>query len=350
MPEEPKSLIDDRERLERYLVWRETDRLRRRRRIRNVLVVAAVGVVGVGVVAWLFSGPRHTALRGQTSPSTDAARVADRAVMQPVTLPEPESRSSTVRATEDVQVAKPAAAPPPVFERAPAAPRAPKPAARRTAPATSRTVDRTASRAPVSTDEEAPPSAAPHDRSALAASTAPSDTATPAEATMPAPDSPSLAPPPPVTQTPTVTQASPADQTPPISQPASVPQAPPVAEKPSMDQAVPVVEKPSMDQAAPVVENPSVAEPPPVVQNRPVAGSPARGAPGDVISIASKPDCSDLSGEAAPDGRTRTQRVADCVGGWVKGEAREFRDGVKRNFDEFRGGIDKVGRGLQWLG
>jgi hypothetical protein len=113
-----------------------------------------------------------------------------------------------------------------------------------------------------------------------------------------------------------------------------VPPAPPVAQTPPVASAPTV---PPASQTQPVV-------------NPPVAQSPAPAASGTVTSIASKPDCADLNGEAAPDGRTRSQRVADCVGGWVKGQTQEFRDGVTRGVDDVRAGVDKVGRGLQWLG
>ena len=62
-----------------------------------------------------------------------------------------------------------------------------------------------------------------------------------------------------------------------------------------------------------------------VVENAPVAQTPVTIAPGTVTSITSKPD-------------------------WLKGESREFTDGVKRQVDDFRTGVDRVGRGLQWLG
>ena len=38
------------------------------------------------------------------------------------------------------------------------------------------------------------------------------------------------------------------------------------------------------------------------------------------------------------------------MGGWLEGQAREARDGVRREIDEFRTGIDRLGRGLQSLG
>ena len=59
--------------------------------------------------------------------------------------------------------------------------------------------------------------------------------------------------------------------------------------------------------------------------------------------------CADVT---AADGgiRARSQRVIDCAGRWLKGEADEFRDGVKRQVETFRSGLDKIGRGLQSLG
>jgi hypothetical protein len=69
----------------------------------------------------------------------------------------------------------------------------------------------------------------------------------------------------------------------------------------------------------------------------------------EVVAVApnvSRPEC----GDASTDGRTRGRRVADCVGGWLKSQSREFRDGASREVGEFRNGLDTVGRGLQWLG
>ena len=67
-----------------------------------------------------------------------------------------------------------------------------------------------------------------------------------------------------------------------------------------------------------------------------------------------KPTCVDFAAavrsDSSVDGRSRTQRIADCVGGWLKGESQELRDGVKRGVEEFRTGVDNVGRGLEWLG
>ena len=53
---------------------------------------------------------------------------------------------------------------------------------------------------------------------------------------------------------------------------------------------------------------------------------------------------------AADAAGSRGRRVVDCVGGWVQGQAREARDGVRREIDDFRNGVDRVGRALQWLG
>jgi hypothetical protein len=48
--------------------------------------------------------------------------------------------------------------------------------------------------------------------------------------------------------------------------------------------------------------------------------------------------------------RARGQRAIDCAGRWLKGEADEFRDGVKRQLDNVGTGLDTIGRGLQSLG
>jgi hypothetical protein len=57
----------------------------------------------------------------------------------------------------------------------------------------------------------------------------------------------------------------------------------------------------------------------------------------------------DGSGAAADQLKSRGEAAADCVGGWVKGEAREFRDGVKRQVGEFAAGFDKVRLGVSRL-
>ena len=66
-----------------------------------------------------------------------------------------------------------------------------------------------------------------------------------------------------------------------------------------------------------------------------------------------KRSCADLTEaghDSSADGLARTRRIADCVGGWLEGEVQEFRDGFNRELEEFRAGLDKVGRGLEWLG
>jgi cell division septum initiation protein DivIVA len=41
--------------------------------------------------------------------------------------------------------------------------------------------------------------------------------------------------------------------------------------------------------------------------------------------------------------------VSDRVAGWLKGEVQEFRDGVKREIDDFRSAYDKLRRGVRQL-
>jgi len=79
----------------------------------------------------------------------------------------------------------------------------------------------------------------------------------------------------------------------------------------------------------------------------------------DLAAAATEPDeaaagsrrraCADVM---AADGgvRGRSQRAIDCAGRWLKGEADEFSDGVKRQLDNVGTGLDKIGRGLQSLG
>ena len=58
-----------------------------------------------------------------------------------------------------------------------------------------------------------------------------------------------------------------------------------------------------------------------------------------------KPACPDIV-----DGRSRTKRIVDCVGGWLKGESEEFRGGFKRGIEEFRTAVENLERGFQRLG
>jgi hypothetical protein len=314
MPDEPKPLTDDRERMERYLVWRDIDRrIRRRRRTHRAFVLAAVGVVGVSVFAWLSYGTRLTAsLRqdspSQDSPSADVARatsVVGATGVAPVTDDAVNAKPPTAPALTPPPPTTPAMTAPAETARVPAASTPPTVAVRRAARATVHTPARESVPDRVGAEpsrEPPPPSAGPGERattSDLSASAAPPD------------DWP----------------ASRADER--------------RAPEPRVDATTPRI--------VPWTEPPNVA-PPTAQAPAPAPPSPAAVAPGTVTSIASKPPCDDVIGGESAEGRTRGQRAADCAGGWLKGESREFRDGVTRGLDEFRAGIDKVGRGLQWLG
>jgi hypothetical protein len=297
MSDEPKPLTDDEERLQRYLEWREraelpTRRAARRRRLCGALAGGAVGVVGVAVLAWVSYGPRPaTPIAREDAPSAAVTRPAD---VAGVTHP-----ADTTRAAD----AAAAASPPPVIDRAPEAAAPPAPAIRRRARADARTAARAAPperRRPAPAEEStAPPSAAFADRAP--ASDLAATAATPVPALNERPNS-----------------------------------------APAVDTAAPTT-TPSTTVAPPR----TVSPPAPI--NPPVAQTPVSVEPGTVTSIESKPDCDGIGGDSL-DGRTRGQRVADCVGGWVRSQTREVRDGLKRQADDFRAGIDRVGQGLQWLG
>ena len=117
----------------------------------------------------------------------------------------------------------------------------------------------------------------------------------------------------------------------------AVPSTPPPAAAPTA---------PPLSAATPTMPQPMAEAPlqlPPSAQDAPdatvVVSVPL--APGTITSIESKPDCPDVSAADSSDGRTR---------GWLKGQSQEFRDGVTRQVGDFRTGLDRVGRGLQWLG
>jgi hypothetical protein len=301
--------MDDRERLQRYLEWRErTDRPAqravRRRRIRSALVGgAAVGVVGIAGFAWISHGTGGSAWLARHDASATAGRVTDVARADVAR----ETHGATEPQSPPALTPPPVAAstPPPVIERTPAGPPAPRTAARRTSRAAVRTTARGAAAPPpvhiVPADESTAPSAATSERVAMAPDATPGVGGE---------------------STPTVVIAVPSTP-PPGATPTAPP--PPVAAPPQL---------PPSAQDAP--DAPGVVSVPP--------------APGTITSIESKPDCPDVTAADSPDGRTRGQRVADCAGGWLKGQSKEFRDGVKREADDFRTGLDRVGRGLQWLG
>jgi len=291
MPDRPKPPIDDRERLQRYLQWRERNERPaqhavHRRRVRGALAGAAVGLVGVALLAWVSYGSRHPAATARRdAPSVEATRAADVARATEATR----ATSDATGATETAGASQPHPAPPPVIERAPEAPTPQAPAMRRPGSAKARTTAR----------------AAAPDRVR----------ATPAEeSTAPRTDSP------------------------------PVPDNPSVAQNPSAAPTPAAADTPRVAPTPPVAENAPAAQTPPVAQ------TPAAVQSGTVTSIESKPACADVIGGESPDGRPRSQRVAGCVGGWFRSQTQELRDGVKREADDFRGGVDRVGRALQWLG
>jgi hypothetical protein len=71
-------------------------------------------------------------------------------------------------------------------------------------------------------------------------------------------------------------------------------------------------------------------------------------APSNIPDGVPAPGCAGASVTEA--GQLRAQAVADCVVGWLKGEVQEFRDGAKREIDEFRAGFERVRRALQRFG
>jgi len=71
-------------------------------------------------------------------------------------------------------------------------------------------------------------------------------------------------------------------------------------------------------------------------------------APSNIPDGVPAPRCAGASVTEA--GQSRAQAVADCVAGWLKGEVQEFRDGAKREIDEFRAGFERVRRALQRFG
>ena len=76
MAEQRKSVTEDRDMLERYLVWRALDRQQRRqRRIRRAGVVAArVAVIGAAAVGWSAYGAHLAASLDGTSRALPSLR------------------------------------------------------------------------------------------------------------------------------------------------------------------------------------------------------------------------------------------------------------------------------------
>jgi hypothetical protein len=129
------------------------------------------------------------------------------------------------------------------------------------------------------------------------------------------------------------------------------------ADPPGGSRASPLVDEPvgdrfnSVSNVTPTEPIPDDAHsaPPPTSRPEPVTVATA---PPDVRDAGPAPGCgrasvTEAGYEEAGDGQPRTQGLANCVGGWLKGEVDEFRDGVKREIGEFRAGFDTVRRALQ---
>jgi hypothetical protein len=145
--------------------------------------------------------------------------------------------------------------------------------------------------------------------------------------------------------------ASPAvhDSVPAPSRPATPsPEAPFIASAPRPAPSVPATVSPG---AEPAPASPAVETPSPNVSS-PRVSSPQVSSP-DVSSrklgsAEAPPAARACGGEASA--RSRGAVVADCVQDWVKGEAREFRDGVRREIGEFRNGFARVRQTLADVG
>jgi hypothetical protein len=288
---------EEQERIDRYLAWRRAQKRDRRPSWRVValasVAVAAFALAGNLVLAWLMRAPTLDAPpRALDSLSSDATTDATR--------PRSQARPAPPRSVEQ----SPAVTPPPAVT-----PRPPRVASK----APPALPPRSHASAPPRPTEPPAYDASPVTRSAPASGATgapeardePSGAAGPVTAAVaPEPAGPAEAPPPP----------APADTTP------VTPPPPPITADP------------------PVTPPPAIPTPDPVVTSPPPAT--ARLACGPGI----------LRTPTTADGRTRGQAVADCVGGWVKGEAQEFRDGVKRGIGDFRAGFDRFRRGLSDLG
>jgi hypothetical protein len=93
--------------------------------------------------------------------------------------------------------------------------------------------------------------------------------------------------------------------------------------------------EPSTPDQAPATAAPEPPAPPFVTQEPSIP---------DQVPTTSAPEAPTAAraGEAPVD--AETGRLRDRVGRWLRGEAEEFRDGVKREIGEFRSGVEKVRR------
>jgi len=307
---------DDRDRMEHYLRWREETGRAGPRRWQPAAIIVAHGaamLAVVGLAAWLAFGHRavrEAALLPPASPAAIAAAAA--------TTPEPASgtlrvsEATTVPAVEE-RPAAPVVSEPPPASRIPERPAPPR-ARARSNPARRHTQATAAGPGSKKTLEVA---ALEPNRDEALASTSPRSAA-PVVIAVPA-----------ISSAAPVVIAVPRDSVPgePARDAASVP--------PSNSRIG------SNDTVAAT----SPAEPatlPPAQVAPSVAPDPGKAA------TALNPPCGDVT---ADDGtKSGGRHVADCVGGWIQGQAREARDGVHREIDDFRNGVDRVGRALQWLG
>jgi hypothetical protein len=99
-----------------------------------------------------------------------------------------------------------------------------------------------------------------------------------------------------------------------------------------------VMQEPSPPDPAPATAAPEPPAPPFVMQEpSPPDEAPATAAP--------EPPTAVHAGETPVGAATgRPTPLRDRVGRWLRGEAEEFREGVKREIDEFRSGVRKVRR------
>jgi Meckel syndrome type 1 protein len=317
---------DDRDRMEHYLRWREeTGRAAPRRWQSGAIIVAhgAAMLAVVGLAAWLALGHRAVREASSLQPATPAAIAASAA-----TTPEtsPLSEAATVPAVEE-RPAAPAVSEPPAVSRSTELPAPPRARARPTA---SRRHTRPTAAGPASTKTLEVAALEPNRDEVLASTNNPS--AAPVVVAVPA-DS-SAAP---------VVVAVPRD---------SVPgeQARNDAFVPRSSSSSPIPPSASPAPPAPVGPDGTVRATPPTEPATPPSGQVAPSvepAPGKAATAPSR-----RCGDATADDGTRSQgrRGVDCVGGWVQGQAQEARDGVRREIDDFRDGVDRVGRALQWLG